>query len=219
MRLDIAAHRGLSQRVCPNISLSSALIGSPLRVLIFPNHERGDAAPGTARGRGMDTQAERGIAAHRSARSDRRTNLAPVARDDSRYRVERQIGYLLRRAHQRASAIFQEQIGDPNITPTQFSSLVKLHEDGEVSQNRLGRLVGMDKATTQGVIRRLKVRNLVSSRADPGDARRTLLRLTGDGELLVQRLMAAGPRVTTETLKPLSPDEQSQLVDLLARIA
>ncbi|HEX2890703.1 MarR family winged helix-turn-helix transcriptional regulator [Vineibacter terrae] len=143
----------------------------------------------------------------------------PIDLGEQRYRVERQIGYLLRRAHQRASAIFQEQIGDPNITPTQFSSLVKLHEDGEVSQNQLGRLVGMDKATTQGVIRRLKTRNLVSARADPGDARRTLLRLTAEGDRLVQRLMIAGPRVTTETLKPLNPDEQRQLVSLLARIA
>jgi DNA-binding MarR family transcriptional regulator len=167
----------------------------------------------------MDTQTDRGTAAHRSARNERRTTLPPVACDDSQYRVERQIGYLLRRAHQRASAIFQEQIGDSNITPTQFSSLVKLHEDVEVSQNQLGRLVGMDKATTQGVIRRLKARNLVSSRADPGDARRTLLRLTGDGDRLVQRLMVAGPRVSTETLKPLNPDEQRLLVSLLARIA
>ncbi len=167
----------------------------------------------------MDTQADRGTAAHRSGRNDRRVTLPPADPGEQRYRVERQIGYLLRRAHQRASAIFQEQIGDPNVTPTQFSSLVKLHEDGEVSQNQLGRLVGMDKATTQGVIRRLKARNLVSARADPGDARRTLLRLTGEGDRLVQRLMTAGPRVTTETLKPLNPDEQRQLVTLLARIA
>lgn len=167
----------------------------------------------------MDTQTDRGTAAHRSARNERRNVLPSVAWDDSRYRVERQIGYLLRRAHQRASAIFQEQIGDPNITPTQFSSLVKLHEEGELSQNYLGRLVGMDKATTQGVIRRLKSRNLVSARADPGDARRTRLRLTGEGESLVQRLMTAGPRVTTETLKPLSAEEQHQLVTLLSRIA
>jgi DNA-binding MarR family transcriptional regulator len=167
----------------------------------------------------MDTQADRGTTAHRSARDERRMMPLPVDLGEQRYRVERQIGYLLRRAHQRASAIFQEQIGDPNITPTQFSSLVKLHEDGEVSQNQLGRLVGMDKATTQGVIRRLKTRNLVSARADPGDARRTLLRLTGEGDRLVQRLMIAGPRVTTETLKPLNPDEQRQLVTLLARIA
>lgn len=166
----------------------------------------------------MDTHAYRGAAADRSARNERRPFPPPAVVEDSPYRVERQIGYLLRRAHQRATAIFQEHIGDPNTTPTQFSSLVKLHEDGEVSQNRLGRLVGMDKATTQGVIRRLKARNLVSARADPGDARRTLLRLTIDGERLVQRLVAAGPRVTSETLKPLDADEQRKLVELLARI-
>lgn len=166
----------------------------------------------------MDTHTDRGGAAYRSARNERRSFPPPVEVDESRYRVERQIGYLLRRAHQRASAIFQEHIGDPHITPTQFSSLVKLHEDGELSQNHLGRLVGMDKATTQGVIRRLKARNLVSARADPGDARRTLLRLTADGERLVLRLMAAGPRVSSETLKPLNADEQRQLVVLLARI-
>ena len=94
------------------------------------------------------------------------------------YRIEEQIGYLLRRAHQRASAIFQTTIGDPNITPTQYSSMVKLHEYTELSQNLLGRLVGMDKATMQGVVRRLKDRGLVDSRPDPGDARRTLLSLT-----------------------------------------
>ena len=100
------------------------------------------------------------------------------------YRIEEQIGYLLRRAHQRASAIFQVSIGDPNITPTQYSSMVKLNEYTELSQNLLGRLVGMDKATMQGVVRRLKERRLVDSRPDPGDARRTLLSLTTEGQRL-----------------------------------
>src|SRR5206468_4452252 len=79
------------------------------------------------------------------------------------YRIEDQIGYLLRRAHQRASAIFQTSIGDPNITPTQYSSMVKLHEYTELSQNLLGRLVGMAKATLQGVVRRLKDGHLADS--------------------------------------------------------
>ena len=69
------------------------------------------------------------------------------------YRIEDQIGYLLRRAHQRASAIFQTGIGDPNITPTQYSSLAKLDEYTELSQNLLGRLVGMDKATMKTIFR------------------------------------------------------------------
>jgi DNA-binding MarR family transcriptional regulator len=134
------------------------------------------------------------------------------------YRIEDQIGYLLRRAHQRASAIFQTNIGDPNITPTQYSSMVKLHEYNELSQNLLGRLVGMDKATMQGVVRRLKDRGMVDSRPDPGDARRTLLSLTLDGKKSVAKLMLNGPAVSRETLKPLSPIEQRHLLELLSKI-
>ena len=134
------------------------------------------------------------------------------------YRIEEQIGYLLRRAHQRASAIFQMNIGDPNITPTQYSSMVKLHEYTELSQNLLGRLVGMDKATMQGVVRRLKDRRLVDSRPDPGDARRTLLSLTTDGQRIVNKLLMSGPAVSRETMKPLNAAEQRQLLELLAKI-
>lgn len=134
------------------------------------------------------------------------------------YRIEEQVGYLLRRAHQRASSIFQTTIGDPNVTPTQYSSMVKLHEYSELSQNHLGRLVGMDKATMQGVVRRLKDRRLVDSRPDPGDARRTLLSLTLDGQRVVARLILNGPAVSRETLKPLNHAEQRQLVELLQKI-
>jgi DNA-binding MarR family transcriptional regulator len=140
---------------------------------------------------------------------------SPAARA---YRIEEQVGYLLRRAHQRASSIFQVTIGDPNITPTQYSSMVKLHEYTELSQNHLGRLVGMDKATMQGVVRRLKARRLVDSRPDPGDARRTLLSLTVDGQRLITRLMVNGPAVSRETLKPLNPQQQRLLLELLAKL-
>jgi len=134
------------------------------------------------------------------------------------YRIEDQPGYLLRRAHQRASAIFQTGIGDPTITPTQYASMVKLHEYHELSQNRLGRLVGMDKATMQGVVRRLKDRGFVDSRPDPGDARRTLLSLTLDGERLLAKLLLNGTAVSREILKPLSGLEQRQFLELLLKI-
>jgi DNA-binding MarR family transcriptional regulator len=144
-----------------------------------------------------------------------KTAASPASRP---YRIEEQVGYLLRRAHQRASAIFQVSIGDPNITPTQYSSMVKLNEYSELSQNLLGRLVGMDKATMQGVVRRLKDRGLVDSRPDPGDARRTLLSLTIDGQRTVNKLLLNGPAVSRETLKPLSGPEQRQLLELLSKI-
>ena len=135
------------------------------------------------------------------------------------YKIEEQVGYLLRRAHQRASAIFQVTIGDPNVTATQYSSMAKLNEYRELSQSHLGRLVGMDKATMQGVVRRLKERGLVDSRPDPGDARRTLLSLTTDGQQTINRLLVNGPAVSRETLKPIAAEDQHRLLELLLRIA
>ena len=83
---------------------------------------------------------------------------------------------------------------------------------------RLPRLVGMDKATMQGVVRRLKERHLVDSRPHPGDARRTLLSLTTEGHRLITKLLVNGPAVSRETLKPLNNQEQRQLLELLSKI-
>src|SRR5438445_12835928 len=94
----------------------------------------------------------------------------------------------------------------------------RLNEDAEPWQELLGRLVGMDKATMQGVVRRLKERGLVDSRPDPGDARRTLRSLTTEGQRTVNKLLLNGPAVSRETMKPLTAQEQRQLLELLSRI-
>ena len=102
------------------------------------------------------------------------------------YILEEQVGFLLRQAHQRSTAIFMDTMADLELTPRQFSVLMKIMEDGAVSQNRLGRLTAMDPATMQGVIRRLDERGLVARRADATDRRRTLLSLTAAGRALVE---------------------------------
>lgn len=151
-----------------------------------------------------------------TAKIEAPTRLATEATEQP-YRIEEQIGFLLRRADQRASAIFQVIIGDPDITQTQYASLVKLLEYNELSQNHLGRLVGTDKATIQGVVRRLKQRCLVDSQPHPGDARSVLVRLTAEGHELISRLMINRPAVSREILKPLDAQEQRRLIELLSR--
>ena len=76
-----------------------------------------------------------------------RGRWATRAEGGGAYVLEEQAGHLLRRAHQRHTAIFQENIPDGQLTPLQFAALVKLHDLGEVSQNQLGRLIAMDAAT------------------------------------------------------------------------
>jgi MarR family transcriptional regulator, lower aerobic nicotinate degradation pathway regulator len=146
------------------------------------------------------------------------TRTVTASRDD--YVLEAQIGHLLRRAHQRASAIFLAELGEAHqITPTQFAALVKLRDVGEQSQNELGRLTAMDPATTQGVIRRLIARRLVERSGDSGDRRRTRLRLTPRGRSLVDRLVPLGMRVSTRTLRPLAASDQGIFLRLLERLA
>jgi DNA-binding MarR family transcriptional regulator len=134
------------------------------------------------------------------------------------YVLEEQVGHLIRRAHQRASAIFAEIVTEHRLTPTQFAALVKIHEEGSASQNQLGRLTAMDPATMQGVVGRLMARGLVARQPDPSDRRRTLLTLTDEGEALVGATIGLGRRITQETLAPLNKREQNTFLRLLKRL-
>tara|TARA_R110000787_G_scaffold42114_11_gene103552 strand:- start:905 stop:1375 length:471 start_codon:yes stop_codon:yes gene_type:complete len=154
--------------------------------------------------------------------------VGPVADPDSKtasgedtpgYVLEEQAGHILRRAHQRHAAIFQELIGDSQLTPLQFAALARLRDLGEVSQNQLGRLTAMDAATMQGVIKRLDARGLIVRRPDPDDRRRLILSLSNEGRSVVEGAIANAVRITDETLAPLSAAEQKTLLQLLARIA
>ncbi|WP_193369506.1 MarR family winged helix-turn-helix transcriptional regulator [Pelagibius marinus] len=134
------------------------------------------------------------------------------------YRLERQIGFLLRRAHQYASEVFQSKIGARNLTPQQFSVLVTLLERREIAQTKLGDLVAMDPATVLGVVQRLAQRGLVAVRTDPADGRRRLVQLTHDGHELARDLVEIGPAISRETLAGLTDNEQRDLLRLLDRL-
>lgn len=134
------------------------------------------------------------------------------------YTLSEQVHYRLRRAHQRASSIFLDTIGNAQLTPTQWAAMVTLRNEGALSQNQLGRLTYMDPATTQGVILRLVERNLVERHPDPQDRRRTSVRLTRTGQSLVSNLLANAATAHDRTLEPLSTDERSTFLGLLARL-
>lgn len=138
--------------------------------------------------------------------------------DPAGYLLENQVGHLLRRAHQRHTAIFQSTIGDEQLTPLQFAAMMKLADVGETSQNQLGRLTAMDAATMQGVIKRLIARGLIERRPDPDDRRRLLLTLAKDGVSLVADATARGHEITDLTLDPLSPADRQTFLKLLRRL-
>jgi MarR family transcriptional regulator, lower aerobic nicotinate degradation pathway regulator len=133
--------------------------------------------------------------------------------------VEDHVGFLLRRAHQRHVALFLEIAGHHGLTPTQFAALFKAVELGHVTQNLLGRLIAMDPATIQGVVRRLTSRGLLCRAHDPMDRRTAVLAPTEEGIALIARTVACAQRAHEAALAPLSAAEQSQLLALLRKLA
>ncbi|HEU0222397.1 MAG TPA: MarR family transcriptional regulator [Paracoccaceae bacterium] len=133
------------------------------------------------------------------------------------YRLDDQVGFILRRANQRHLAIFAEHI--PDLTPTQFAALAKLYELGPVSQNHLGRETAMDAATIKGVIDRLEARTLVTTAPDPGDRRRLVVALSAEGMVLFEGLAALGLAISAKTLEPLTRAEQRLFLALLRKLA
>lgn len=138
--------------------------------------------------------------------------------DESWVRLEDQACHLMRRAHQRASAILHQALADHQLTATQFFALARLLERGQLSQNRLGRLSAMDPATIQGVIRRLVDRGLIDRLPDATDRRRMMLRLTAEGRAIVESVIPEFRRADRSVLAPLTETERATFLRLLNRL-
>jgi DNA-binding MarR family transcriptional regulator len=133
-----------------------------------------------------------------------------------RYVLDNQVGYVLRQVTQRHLAIFSEAI--PGVTPPQFAVLARLTELGPLSQNLLGRAVGMDGATVKGVVDRMERQGLVVTSADPDDKRRLTVTLTDAGATLFADSKLTALEISSKTLAPLDPEEQVVFLKMLGRL-
>lgn len=127
--------------------------------------------------------------------------------------------HVLRRAHQRATMIFQKVMGEHDLTPTQMAALATILRHGELSQNRLGRLTAMDPSTISIVVRKLLKHGWAKRSGSAEDQRLAIIRLTPEGVRFTVELLAKSVDVGRQMLAPLSPREQAQFMDMLHRIA
>jgi MarR family transcriptional regulator, lower aerobic nicotinate degradation pathway regulator len=136
---------------------------------------------------------------------------------NSEYRLDDQVGFLLRVAMQRHTAIFMSRI-IKGLTQTQFAALAKLREVGPCSQNQLGRLIYLDAATTKGVVDRLEARGFVTARPDARDRRRRAIALTEKGRAAADAAVKVARQITHHTLVPLTAAEQQAVIRLLRKL-
>ena len=127
-------------------------------------------------------------------------------------------GHLIRRAQQRAVAIFMEETVGFDVTPVQFAILNALMDDPGEDQITLSGRVAFDAATSGSVLGRLEAKGWVRREADPLDRRRKLLWITPEGEEVALRMKRAVSRAQQRIVSPLDARERDQLAALLAKL-
>ena len=137
-------------------------------------------------------------------------------RDGTTYRLEDQIGFKLRLANQKHLEVFTRMM--PDVTPTQFAVLAKLLEENTISQNQLGRLVGMDAATTKGVVDRLRAKGHVRRTKSTSDMRRLEISLTAEGRAFAEQAVQTATEISATTAQNLTRRELDRLLELLDKL-
>lgn len=128
-------------------------------------------------------------------------------------------GFLLRKAHQVAVAIFSEEVGKLSLTPPQHNVLSALMANPGSHQTEIGRIVGYDRATVGAVLTGLESRGLVERQGSETDKRLKVLTLTRKGLTLLNASNQAMDRINQRILEPLAAHERPLFVALLARLA
>jgi DNA-binding MarR family transcriptional regulator len=124
-------------------------------------------------------------------------------------------GFLVRRLHQIHVAMFFEECKSHNVTPVQYGILTAVSAIPDLDQTSLGQEVGLDRTTTADVVKRLEDRGLVERRPNPLDKRTRHVRLTPEGETVVESLRGDMARAQERMLAPLRPAERTMLMDLM----
>src|SRR5215469_17837984 len=99
----------------------------------------------------------------------------PSVRNTTIEDLYRRPGFMIRRAHQIAVAIFLAETGALGITNRQYGILLALKHRPGIDQISVARLLGLDRSTTGMVIKKLEQAGLIGRGVGVRDRRRASL--------------------------------------------
>ena len=138
---------------------------------------------------------------------------------DDTYDVTEQIGHLLRKAGQRHTAIFQQNVGDAQLTAIQFVTLCALRDQGPSSQAELVEATAIDQGTIRGIIDRLKARGLIVLTHSEKDRRKVIVDLTPAGRAVLDAMIPRAKQISELTMGDLNAAERVAILYLLKKMS
>jgi DNA-binding MarR family transcriptional regulator len=133
--------------------------------------------------------------------------------------LSRHTGYLLSRMGTIAQRQFAAKIGEVGLNPRMWGALNVLNHEGSISQQQLGRSVGIDPSSMVATIDELEAQGLAERRRHPTDRRAHALHITPLGEETLAQGRKLAASAQEELLAPLDDSERELLHALLLRLA
>src|SRR6516164_1127504 len=129
------------------------------------------------------------------------------------------LGRQLTLAARHARQIFDHRLAAAGSTFATYVTLGMLGGHGPVIQRQLAAMLGVEAATLTRQLDRLERDGLVAREPVAGDRRAVLVRLTGPGRALLERLDGVMAAADAELCARLDPEQAGQLRGLLDLLA
>jgi DNA-binding MarR family transcriptional regulator len=126
--------------------------------------------------------------------------------------------HLARRFNQICLGVTAEILESEGLTPLLFGVLAAVLEEPGRGQKQVAERMGVDAVNFGQMIDELERKGLVERKIDPDDRRARKLYVTERGAALRGRLRPSLLAAQGRLLAPLSPDEQTALLDMLVRV-
>jgi DNA-binding MarR family transcriptional regulator len=119
--------------------------------------------------------------------------------------------YLVKQLELAVRAQLDEVLRPASITPLQYTALTVLERRSDLSTAELARNAFVTDQSAADMVAGLEDRGLILRVPDPVDRRRRVLRLTAEGQSLLDRARADVEAVEAQMLAPLSAGEAASL--------
>jgi DNA-binding MarR family transcriptional regulator len=133
--------------------------------------------------------------------------------------LARNTGFLISRLGTMAQRHFAEAMAQIDLTPRMWGAMNVLDAEGPISQQGLGRSIGMDPSSMVAAIDELESKGLVQRRRDPNDRRAYALHITEAGREKLTEGRRLARAAQEQLLAGLTTEERAQLHALLLRVA
>lgn len=110
-------------------------------------------------------------------------------------KLELSLSNLITKASRVVTREYQSEVAPLGITPSQAGIVYILDRIQPATQVEVARILHLDKANTNAMIKKLLAAKIVSIRKDDNDARKTILMLTSKGKDLAGKLVDVDARV------------------------